>query len=61
MTVFIVPSDNKVFEIGSGDFSVSRSVGHLCRGLLADSVLIAGLGSPVVMYNERVAGAIRWL
>jgi len=61
MTVFIVPSDNKVFEIGSGDFSDSRYVGHISRGKQADTVLIASLGSPVNMYNERIAGAIRWL
>ncbi len=61
MTVFIVPSDNKVFEIGSGDFSDSRYVGHISRGKQADTVLIASLGSPVDMYNERIAGAIRWL
>ncbi len=61
MTEFIVPSDNKVFEIGSGDFSDSRYVGHISRGKQADTVLIASLGSPVNMYNERIAGAIRWL
>lgn len=61
MTVFIVPSDNKVFEIGSGDFSDSRYVGHISRGKQADTVLIASLGSPVNMYNERITGAIRWL
>lgn len=61
MTVFIVPSDNQIFEIGSDDFNDSRYAGHINRGKQADTVLIASLGSPVDMYNERISGAIRWL
>lgn len=61
ITVFIVPSDNKVFEIGSGEFSDARYAGHISRGKQADTVLIANLGSPVDVYSERIAGAIRWL
>ena len=61
MTVFIVPSDNQIFEIGSDDFNDSRYAGHINRGKQADTVLIASLGSPVDMYNERISGSIRWL
>ena len=61
MTVFIVHSDNQIFEIGSDDFNDSRYAGHINRGKQADTVLIASLGSPVDMYNERISGAIRWL
>ena len=61
MTVFIVPSDNQIFENGSDDFNDSRYAGHINRGKQADTVLIASLGSPVDMYNERISGAIRWL
>lgn len=61
MTVFIVPTKNKVFEMGSDDFHDDRFEGHINRGQQADTVLIASLGAPVNMYNERVSGAIRWL
>lgn len=61
MTVFIVPTKNKVFDLGKNDFNDSRFAGNIFRGKKADTVLIANLGSPVTLYNERVTGALRWL
>lgn len=61
MTVFIVPTKNKVFDLGKNDFKDSRFAGNIFRGKKADTVLIANLGSPVTLYNERVTGALRWL
>ncbi|MBQ4831847.1 DUF3379 family protein [Pseudoalteromonas sp. MMG010] len=61
MTVFIVPSQNKMFEIGSDEFHDDRFEGHINKGPQADTVLIASLGAPVNMYNDKVNSAIRWL
>jgi hypothetical protein len=61
MTVFIVPSQNKMFEIGSDEFHDERFEGHINKGPQADTVLVASLGAPVNMYNDKVNNAIRWL
>jgi hypothetical protein len=61
MTVFIVPSKNKSFGFGDDAFNDERFEGHINRGAQADTILVASVGAPINIYNERVTGAIRWL
>ncbi|MBB1387269.1 DUF3379 family protein [Pseudoalteromonas sp. SG45-5] len=61
MTVFIVPSENKSFGFGDDNFRDERFEGHINRGSQADTILVASVGAPLNIYNERVTGAIRWL
>ncbi|WP_405601420.1 MULTISPECIES: DUF3379 family protein [unclassified Pseudoalteromonas] len=61
MTVFIVPSENKSFGFGDDNFRDERFEGHINRGSQADTILVASVGAPLNIYNERVTDAIRWL